>query len=84
MGLSFSNSSGATEAEHKWIDEKLKEQKVVIFSKTTCPFCNRAKKMLDNNQISYKSYELNRMDNCSQIQDALQGITGARTVRNDG
>ncbi|XP_067928954.1 uncharacterized protein [Watersipora subatra] len=39
-----------------------------------------AKKTLDEEQIIYLTHEINQMENCSQIQDVLQHMTGARTV----
>lgn len=81
MGLTSSTASSADERTIQWVEEKIHEQQVVVFSKTTCPYCSEAKKILDKTSANYKSHEINRMDNCSQIQDALQDKTGARTVR---
>lgn len=30
------------------VDRHIKENKIVVFSKTTCPFCVRAKELLSN------------------------------------
>ncbi len=55
---------------------------VVMFSKTTCPFCFKAKEAL-NKELSAGSYhvlELDLVENGSAIQDALKAVTGGRTV----
>lgn len=79
MGLA-SSAPAPDESSMKWVDEMIHEHPVVVFSKTTCPYCSEAKKILEKANSDYKTHEINKMDNCSQIQDALQSKTGARTV----
>lgn len=45
--------------------------KVVIFSKTYCPFCTRAKDLLESKEVPYKAYELDMMKEGATIQDLL-------------
>lgn len=82
MGLTSSAPAGNVEetSEFKWVEERIAEHPVVVFSKSTCPYCSDAKKILDKTSTSYKAHEINRMDNTAIIQDALQHKTGARTV----
>ena len=55
---------------------------VVVFSKSSCPFCKRTKALFDGKKIEYKAIELNQIDNGQEIQDALLELTGQRTVPN--
>ncbi|KAJ5736877.1 uncharacterized protein N7483_002002 [Penicillium malachiteum] len=57
----------------------INENGVVVFSKSTCPFCTATKKLLNEVGAQYKVLEL---DQEKAIQDALQEITGQRTVPN--
>lgn len=82
MGLTQSASAKTWQqsVEHSWVLQKLQQDKVVMFSKSTCPYCVSAKRLLKKNEIPFESYEINTMQNGSNIQDVLQGMTGARTV----
>lgn len=44
----------------QFVDSKIKENKVVVFSKTYCPYCKMAKDVLKQAQVS--SYELIELD----------------------
>jgi len=69
-----------TKAEAKqFVLQKLEENKVVIFSKSYCPFCKKAKEAF-NGLWDYLAIELENMENCSNIQDVLDEMTGARSV----
>jgi glutaredoxin 3 len=54
----------------------------VVFSKSYCPYCNNAKRILDGYDAKYKAIELNQEDDGDDIQNALQKMTGQRTVPN--
>uniref|UniRef100_A0A8D2IVZ3 Glutaredoxin-2, mitochondrial n=1 Tax=Varanus komodoensis TaxID=61221 RepID=A0A8D2IVZ3_VARKO len=53
---------------------------VVIFSKTTCSYCNMAKKLFRDMNVNYTAVELDMYENGSQFQDILHQMTGGRTV----
>ncbi|WP_411018623.1 glutaredoxin, partial [Salmonella sp. s29873] len=55
---------------------------LVVFSKTYCPYCTKAKTALKAVGAKYELVELDKMNNGSAIQDALQQITGQRSVPN--
>mmetsp|Transcript_34072 Transcript_34072/g.50571 ORF Transcript_34072/g.50571 Transcript_34072/m.50571 type:complete len:154 (+) Transcript_34072:95-556(+) len=55
---------------------------VVVFSKSFCPFCKKTKKLFTNLKVDATVYELNEMDDGGEIQDALEAMTGQRTVPN--
>uniref|UniRef100_A0A6T0RPA4 Glutaredoxin-2, mitochondrial n=1 Tax=Alexandrium monilatum TaxID=311494 RepID=A0A6T0RPA4_9DINO len=64
------------------IDGLLKESKVVVFSKSTCPFCSRAKSVLQAEGVGFKTLELDSLapEEMQAMQDELREMTGARTV----
>jgi len=62
------------------VNSLIKQDRVVIFSKTTCPYCWDAKKAFDGLGQKYATIELNQHPQGDQIQDLLREMTGARTV----
>ncbi|XP_071450781.1 glutaredoxin-2, mitochondrial-like [Hetaerina americana] len=64
----------------KFVEETISGNKVVLFSKTTCPHCVQAKGLLTSLGCKFTSFELDQMHNGSAIQDYLGKTTGARTV----
>jgi glutaredoxin 3 len=62
--------------------EQISGNKVVVFSKSFCPFCKKTKKALDGLGVEYTTFELNQMDDGAEIQDALLAISGQKTVPN--
>ena len=42
----------------KFVDDTLESNKVVVFSKTYCPYCTMAKTALNETGVSYKLIEL--------------------------
>lgn len=77
-----------TEEEHKVeqeIKRILKQSPVIIFSKSYCPFSKRAKGLLlEKYAIEPAPYvvELDEHELGPQLQDALEKLTGRRTVPN--
>ena len=62
------------------IDTPVSNHKIVIFSKTYCPFCKRAKALFDALNEEYLVIELNEMLEGEAIQAALLERTGQKTV----
>ena len=55
-------------AAQQVVDEHIKKHKVMVFSKTYCPFCTKAKKALTSAGVTFEVMELeNRKD-----MDAIQ------------
>ena len=52
----------------------------MIFSKSYCPYCDKAKAVFDGLSADYGVIELDRVDEGAEIQGHLQEITGQRTV----
>ncbi|WKX91942.1 hypothetical protein Q1695_010184 [Nippostrongylus brasiliensis] len=70
-------------AAKQFVDELLKTKKVVVFAKSNCPYCAKARGALESQHLKPGAMEWvdieDRVD-CNEIQDYLQGISGARTV----
>ena len=60
---------------------KISSNKVVVYSKSHCPYCKKAKSALaDAGLKDYVLIELDEINNGAAFQDALEKITGARSV----
>ncbi|KAI5604760.1 hypothetical protein POPTR_001G347700v4 [Populus trichocarpa] len=55
---------------------------VVVFSKTSCPFCVKVKQLLNQLGAKYTTVELDTEKDGGEIQSALHEWTGQRTVPN--
>ncbi|KAF4516928.1 hypothetical protein B566_EDAN008017 [Ephemera danica] len=82
MGFLFSkpievDMDGPVAAE---VRNLITSDKVVIFSKTYCPYCDMAKKEFNNLDQKYTVIELNKRDDGDVIQAILGEITGGKTV----
>lgn len=70
------------EASKASIAAAIEQEKVLIFSKTTCPYCARVKGTLDVLDAPYEAVDLNTRDDGAEIQALLLEMTGQRTVPN--
>ena len=66
--------------EYKFIEDKITNNPVMVFAKTTCKFCDMAKNVLDGVNVEYEIEYLDKRDDCNALQDMLLKMTGARTV----
>ncbi|ORX46901.1 glutaredoxin-1 [Piromyces finnis] len=66
----------------EYVDNLIKNENVMVFSKTYCPYCDATKDLLNSLKCQYKAIELDEMDNGRQIQDYLFEITNQKTVPN--
>mmetsp|Transcript_6430 Transcript_6430/g.5282 ORF Transcript_6430/g.5282 Transcript_6430/m.5282 type:complete len:136 (+) Transcript_6430:55-462(+) len=85
MGDCFSSGDNgeavsSKEDVKKFVDDEIAGNKVVVFSKSYCPHCKKAKAALDSIGVEYKVIELDGRKDCNAIQDYLNELTGARTV----
>lgn len=62
------------------IDKVITENKVVIFSKTTCPFCSRVKQLFQELNIQPLIYELDNLSNGLQIHEVVKQKVGRTSV----
>ncbi|XP_057696187.1 glutaredoxin 2 isoform X4 [Corythoichthys intestinalis] len=76
----FASSTTGGSASVKLVHELVSQNCVVIFSKTTCPYCKMAKNVFNEIGASYKVIELDEHNDGRRLQEALAQMTGARTV----
>lgn len=67
------------EAVTSRVNSFIDENKVAMFSFTTCPFCRRAKDFLDEKSIDYKALELDELQGNEGNQ--IRAVLGRRTKR---
>ncbi|XP_066286515.1 uncharacterized protein [Branchiostoma lanceolatum] len=61
----------------------ISSHRVMVFSKSTCPFCMMAKDVLSEAGVAQpKVLELDHIEDGPQVQDALKELTGISTVPN--
>ncbi|CAF0981880.1 unnamed protein product [Rotaria sordida] len=73
-------NSSLSAADH--IQKLIHDYPLVIFSKSNCPYCHKAKKFLSKYTLDNKYYvlELNQLSNTDEYQTELQKLTNDRTV----
>ncbi|KAL7286058.1 hypothetical protein TKK_0019666 [Trichogramma kaykai] len=62
------------------VQDLIKSDKVVIFSKTSCPYCKMAKECFEKLKQAFTAIELDKRDDMDEFQDILGTLTGARSV----
>eukprot|EP00128_Syssomonas_multiformis_P008506 Colp12_sorted_trinity150504_noHs@35476 len=64
------------------VQKIIDENAVVVFSKTTCPYCRKVKDLFRQLNVNTHVVELDTLSEGPAIQDALLQLTGQRTVPN--
>ncbi|XP_053144495.1 glutaredoxin-1 [Hemicordylus capensis] len=67
----------------QFVNSKLRANKVVVFGKTSCPYCHKAMDLLKKCNLTSEHLEycdIATQSDMDDIQDYLLKITGARTV----
>ncbi|XP_023942642.2 uncharacterized protein LOC112049106 [Bicyclus anynana] len=64
----------------QFIKYTISQDKVVVFSKTYCPYCHLAKEVFGKVKQPIKVIELDERDDGPAIQENLAQISGIRTV----
>ena len=64
------------------IEALIKETHVLVYSKTTCPFCKRVKALLKRATVHATYVEVDQEKNGPEIVETLKAITGQGTVPN--
>ncbi|KAH9496855.1 Glutaredoxin-2, mitochondrial [Bulinus truncatus] len=80
MGDYEKESTPSESAEHAFVEDLVKNNRVVVFSKSHCPHCDDSKTLLSNMGVNFKTVELDQMQEGNQVQNFLGKITDARTV----
>lgn len=63
------------------LTDEIRRNKIVMFSKTTCSYCVKAKRLMEANLLDYSTVELNKIDdpnNC--LKRTLVETTNSTTV----
>ncbi|KAF3835467.1 hypothetical protein F7725_028025 [Dissostichus mawsoni] len=79
MGNFTSSTSVAGSSCVQYVQEMVSQNCVVIFSKSTCPYCKMAKNVFNEIGATYKVIELDEHNDGRRMQEALAQMTGART-----
>ncbi|GAA5810532.1 hypothetical protein MFLAVUS_003955 [Mucor flavus] len=64
------------------VKKAISDNTVMIFSKSYCPYCTRAKDLFDDIEVDYKALELNDHKDGEAIQKVLAELTKQNTVPN--
>jgi glutaredoxin 3 len=64
------------------IEQNINDNVLMIFSKSYCPYCKRAKAAAEKLGQAYHAIELDVEDNGAEIQDELEVKTHQRSVPN--
>ncbi|KAF9996856.1 thioredoxin reductase [Entomortierella chlamydospora] len=65
-----------------FVEKLIRENRVMFFGKSYCPYCKNAKSILGGRGIQFKEYEIDLEKNGPQVQQYLLEKTGQRTVPN--
>ncbi|XP_015583537.1 glutaredoxin-C3 isoform X2 [Ricinus communis] len=78
--ISLVNAVNASNSASAFVQNLINSQTIVIFSKSYCPYCLRAKRIF--NELHEQPYvvELDLRDDGAQIQYVLLDLFGRRTV----
>ncbi len=82
MGSSFSSTDSQKERTPLgYVDTEILKNCVVLFSTTTCKYCDKAKESFSQMGVNYKLVELDQLgSNGFKITTELTQKTGLRTV----
>ncbi|KAA8535699.1 hypothetical protein F0562_030702 [Nyssa sinensis] len=76
----ISSTSSSSSDSAAFVKKTISSHSIVIFSKSYCPYCKRAKTVFKElNQLPHV-VELDERDDGWNIQDALSAVVGRRTV----
>mmetsp|Transcript_15679 Transcript_15679/g.36772 ORF Transcript_15679/g.36772 Transcript_15679/m.36772 type:complete len:464 (-) Transcript_15679:67-1458(-) len=84
-GASLEKSSGrvvrmSRAAAPEEVDRLVGDNSIIVFSKSWCPFCRKAKKALEKAGAEFTVVELDERDDGEDVQAALLDKTGVKTV----
>lgn len=83
MGSSQSSSGPVDSKMKDFINGEITANKVVVFSKSYCPYCTATKKLFaqpEFSKIGVVTHELDQRDDGAAIQSTLLSMSGQRTV----
>lgn len=70
-------------SQDEFAKAEIEANKVVVFSKSYCPFCTKTKELFTGLGVEYVVHELDKMgDDGPELQMALFKMTGQKSVPN--
>lgn len=78
----YSQVGTSNDDESDFINKAIANNNVVVFSKSVCPHCKRAKAKLNELQIPFHTIEIDGLPRPAAVANALIGMTGRKTVPN--
>eukprot|EP00694_Reclinomonas_americana_P003758 EC790722.1.p2 GENE.EC790722.1~~EC790722.1.p2 ORF type:complete len:167 (+),score=76.27 EC790722.1:23-523(+) len=72
--------SASDKAANEAVAQLVANEKILVFSKSYCPYCKRVKDLFSKLGYPFKVVELDQRDDGAAIQDALERRIGRRTV----
>ncbi|XP_078597168.1 thioredoxin reductase 1, cytoplasmic-like [Branchiostoma floridae x Branchiostoma japonicum] len=64
------------------IQKYIADNKVMVFSKSYCPFCKKIKDLFNSLSVTFTALELDQIENGGDLQNALHEVSGQKTVPN--
>ena len=64
------------------IEQDIAQNKVMVYSKSYCPFAKATKDLLKSKGIEFKAIELDQVSNGDALHAALKSFSGQNTVPN--
>ncbi|CAI4212852.1 unnamed protein product [Parascedosporium putredinis] len=64
------------------VQSLINQNDVVVFSKSYCPYCKATKSTLEKLGAEFTVHELDKLPDGAELQDALESVSGQRTVPN--
>ena len=58
----------------------VKQNPVAVFAKSYCPYCAKAKQLLESQKVDFYYADLDQNPDMNKIQEYFQELTGAKTV----
>jgi len=65
-----------------FVKETVMENDIVVFSKSYCPYCKKAKSYLNDLGFDFFTYELDIENDGKEVHEVIKSITRQRTVPN--
>mmetsp|Transcript_20713 Transcript_20713/g.57508 ORF Transcript_20713/g.57508 Transcript_20713/m.57508 type:complete len:169 (+) Transcript_20713:206-712(+) len=62
------------------VKAKNSENPIIVYSKTTCPFCMEVKNLFKNIGVEPTVVEIDQLEDGPDVQAALMDVSGSRTV----
>eukprot|EP00475_Leptophrys_vorax_P022027 TRINITY_DN2996_c0_g1_i1.p1 TRINITY_DN2996_c0_g1~~TRINITY_DN2996_c0_g1_i1.p1 ORF type:complete len:127 (-),score=31.87 TRINITY_DN2996_c0_g1_i1:37-417(-) len=76
------STSNSKSLLRRQIEQDIKDNAVMVYSKSYCPYCDSVKELFEALQVKYNAKELDLIADGSLIQAELRKITDQSTVPN--